>query len=321
MNQFITYIEEVLHIDADYSKYEHLETLPLYLLAGYELYSLTIRSASCLLARPTEQTNLTVLRKQARQLKKLTNLDCVLCLDGVRIYTKEKMLSEGIPFIIAGQQIYMPFLGIALSKNGIRDIPHIEHISFSTQKLLLTAIYQDWKQMTLTETAKALGISKMSVTRIFDELQALDLSFVKQEKKMRRFIWENGRRALWESILPMLRCPVARQYSLSEKTEMGSAKLGGISAVSHYSMLADNSFPVYAVTKDAIKTLKSNSFIQLPDGETPEMVLQVMQYDLAYPDSLAIDPLTAILSLTDEDKNDPRVEMAIERILEVCLRD
>ena len=28
----------------------------------------------------------------------------MLCLDDVRIYTKEKMLSEGIPFIVLGKQ-------------------------------------------------------------------------------------------------------------------------------------------------------------------------------------------------------------------------
>ena len=35
----------------------------------------------------------------------------------------------------------------------------------------------------------------------------------------------------------------------------------------------------------------------------------------------AADPLTAILSLTDDEKSDPRVEAAIEEVLEECLRD
>jgi len=47
-------------------------------------------------------------------------------------------------------------------------------------------------------------------------------------------------------------------------------------------------------------------------SESPEMVIQVMRYNLDYHDAVAIDPLTAILSLTEEDKNDPRIESAVE---------
>lgn len=46
-----------------------------------------------------------------------------------------------------------------------------------------------------------------------------------------------------------------------------------------------------------------------------------MGYDLLYEgdDSLVIDPLSAILSLTPEETNDPRVESAVEEIMEEFL--
>ena len=145
VNRFIEYIEETLHISVDVSVCPQRDSLPLYLRNGIDLYTLTIQSVQCLLARPKETANLSALRKRCVQLKKLTGLDCVLCLDRARIYTKGKMLSEGIPFIIVGQQVYMPFLGIALAQNAIRDIPYKYKISFSTQKMLLTAVYQGWE--------------------------------------------------------------------------------------------------------------------------------------------------------------------------------
>jgi hypothetical protein len=96
-------------------------------------------------------------------------------------------------------------------------------------------------------------------------------------------------------------------------------KLGGMSAVCHYSMLADNAYTIYAVSKDTTKTLDLKKLPPVPDGEIPDMVIQVMRYDLDYKKNTAIDPLTAILSLTAEDKKDPRVEGATEEILEDCL--
>jgi len=321
MIEYIEYIEKTLHVNASVSLYTHLDALPLYLRNAYDLSILTIQNVQCLLARPKEPANLTTLRKQCGQMKNLTGIDCVLCLEGIRIYTKEKMLAEGIPFIIADQQIYMPFLGIVLSKNGIREIPRVEQLSFSTQKLLLTAIYKGWVQVTLTEAAKALGTSKMTVTRCFDELQSLGLTIVKSEGKMRRFIWKGGQRALWETVRPFLRNSVSLQYRLAEIIELDSKKLSGLSAICHYSMLADNSYPVYAISKDAAKRLEPRKLPLAPEDESPAMIIQVIKCDLEYSDSTAIDPLTAILSLKDEEMEDPRVEAAVEEILEDCLYD
>ena len=201
----------------------------------------------------------------------------------------------------------------------MRKLPQTERISFITQKLLLIAIYQGWIQTTLTEAATAVGVSKMTVTRCFDELQALGLPFIKTEGKMRRFLWEDSRQALWKTVRPILRNPVSRQYRYGEKFKIGTTKLGGISAISHYSMLADSPYTVCAVSKADAKALDLNIMPPIPDAETPEMVVQVMPYDLDYGGNAVVDPLTAILSMTDEEMSDPRVEAAVEEILEDCL--
>ena len=321
MDRFIDYIGETLHVDVSASTYEQANELPLYLRSGYDYYTLTIQGVKCLLARPKELVNLTALRKQSGQLKKLTGFDCVLCLDSVRIYTKEKMISEGIPFVIADQQVYMPFLGIALAKNGMRDIPTIAQISFITQRLLLTALYNGWSQITLTEAAEKLEVSKMTVSRCFDELQAIKLPLIETERKMRRFVWQKGRRALWEEVLPFLRNPVVRQYRLGRAFEVIPAKLSGISAICHYSMLSDDKHTTFTITSDEAKALDTRKMLHIPDSESPDMVVHVIRYYHDYHDAVAIDPLTAILSLTEEEKNDPRVETAIEEILEECLHD
>ena len=321
MEQYIMYIKELLHINVSISKFESHGKLPLYLSKSYEFCILTIYEFQCLLARPISPTNLTALRKQCMHLKKLTGLECVLCLQNVRIYTKEKMLSEGTPFIIAGQQIYMPFLGVALAGNKIKDISHIDKISFSTQKLLLTAIYNDWKKITLTEVANVLCVSKMTVTRCFNELQALGLSLVHSGHKLRYFTWQNDRRSLWEFVRPHLRDPVFRQYFLDEKLTHRLMKLSGMSAISHYSMLSDNNYVTYGVTKDTAKSINLHKIPEIPKNESPSIIIQIMGYEYDYRDLVAIDPLSAILSLTDDDLNDPRVEAAVEEILEECLYD
>ena len=51
------------------------------------------------------------------------------------------------------------------------------------------------------------------------------------------------------------------------------------------------------------------------------MVVQVMRYDIDYLGNEAVDPLTAILSLSGSIRDDPRIEAAIEKVLEDCLND
>ena len=76
-----------------------------------------------------------------------------------------------------------------------------------------------------------------------------------------------------------------------------------------------------AVLENAAKGLEPSKMPLIPADENPNMVLHVLRYDLEYRNSAAIDPLTAILSLTDEEKSDPRIESAIEEILEDCFHD
>lgn len=321
MNEYAKFIGKALHQNVEISEFNNRRILPLFLINGYNYLVLTIQETQCLLVQPKEQTNLTSIRKQILHLKKLTGYTCALCLDNIGTYTKRKLLSEGIPFVILNKQIYMPFLGLALSNNDDRDIPVFEQISFSTQKLLLVAIYERWSKTTLTEAAFKLNVSKMTITRCFDELYSTDLDLIKTIGKTRCFVWDGSQRSLWEAVRTILRNPIIREYRLGEVVDIGKASLSGMSAVCHYSMLGDNNYETIAISKDKEKKYDIIKQPKLPNAEMPEMVIQILGYDLYSDGDIAIDPLSAILTLSNEDLNDPRVEIAVEEILKEHLND
>lgn len=313
------YIEKTLHIGADISEYIDTRNLPLYLKEGYVLQTMDVAGLRCLLMQPKEQTNLAALRKQREQLKKLSGMECVLCFDAANGYAKQKLLSEGIPFIVKGTQVYMPFLGVAIAKSKERETQPTERISFLTQRLVIIAIYEGWKSISLAEVAEKMGVSRMSISRSFNELVGLAAALIATKGKTRCFLFP-GAQELWEIIKPVLRSPVYKQYLLDE-TITDLHTLGGMSAVCTYTMLADNSFSTYALTKEEAKQLGISERPTVPKGEIPAAVVQVLQYSIPFADGAAIDPLSAILSLTDEEKADPRVEMAIEQIMEEYVHD
>ncbi len=315
------YIEKMLHIKVAISDYTGIDKLPLYLKGSYRLYTIKLAETDCLLAEPKEAINLSALRKQREQLKKLSRMECVLCFESMNTYTKQKLIEEAIPFIIKEKQIYMPFLGMVLTNQDERILQEVKEISYLTQKLLLVAIYQKWKKILLTDAAKVLCVSKMSVTRCFDELEALKIPLVSKIGRSRYFVWEQSSTALWNMLRPVLRNPVAKEYRLYKPLDMREFPLGGISALSSYTLLNDNGYRTYAITKELAKSLRIGGLPCIPKGEVPAEIIQVMQYDIPFGDGTAVDPLTAILSLSDEDNKDPRIEVAIDEVVEEKVND
>lgn len=83
-------------------------------------------------------------------------------------------------------------------------------------------------------------------------------------------------------------------------------------------MPANGPCPTFAITKAQEKELglqNGKGLAGWDQWDDPACVVQVMRYRLDSMDDAAIDPLSAILSLSEESKNDPRIEGEIENII------
>ena len=314
-------IEKLLHTQCWEMEFPKINQLPLFLRGAYRFRVIEILSTSFLAAEPVEKINLAAMRKHYFKLMELSGMACAFQLNSISAYTKNKMLEEGIPFVLVGKEVYLPFLGVVLNDNVQSERTPPVRLSFMSQKLLLSALYHNVTQMTVTEMAKLLGVSKMSVTRCFDELDGFQMNLIDDNKTAGRYFkWGKSKKEFWELIRPYLRNPVEKELRL-DCLPPWPLPMSGLSAVSHFSMLSDNTYPTYAISKKALKDLQPEKLPQVPQDELPAAIIQVMGYDLLYEgdDSLVIDPLSAILSLTPEETNDPRVESAVEEIMEEFL--
>lgn len=314
-------IEKLLHTQCREIEFTETGRFPSFLRGAYRFSVVELLSIRFLAAAPVEKINLATMRKHHRRLMELSGMACAFQMDSISTYTKNKLLEEGIPFVLTGKEVYLPFSGVVLNGKAQTEKAPPVRLSFMSQKLLLTALYHHVSQMTVTEMAKLLEVSKMSVTRCFDELDALQLGLIEDNKTAGRYFkWEKGKKELWELIRPQLCNPVERELCL-DCLPPWPLPLSGLSAVSHFSMLEDNAYPTYAISKKALKDLQPEKLPQVPQDELPAAVIQVMGYDLLYEggDTLVIDPLSAILSLSAEEISDPRIERAAEEIMRAFL--
>ena len=230
---------------------ELYKKFPLVYRGRYDIFKVETNGVVWMAIYPKDNVGLIMLRRDRAKVEKITGLNCAVFLDRTTFYIKEKMIEEGIPFVIDRKQVFLPFIGYLLSKGNERELAPVHLISFLTQKMLLTAIYERWNGVKVSDAAKRLGVSTKSASRCFDELEYLNIDVLGMKGKSRVINVPDDRKEFWKENIGILRNPVIRKFVLREDIKL--EKKAGISALCEYSLLSDNVYPTYAVTKKELK--------------------------------------------------------------------
>ena len=293
---------------------EVYKKLPLAYRGRYNIFTVEMNGVLWMGIHPKENVGLVMLRRDRAGVEKMTGLNCAIFLDRTTFYIKEKLMEEGIPFVIDGKQVFLPFIGYLLSKENERELPPVHLISFLTQKMLLIAIYERWNEVRVSGAAKRLEVSTKSASRCFDELEYLNVNVLGMKGKSRVINIPDDREQLWQQIESVLRNPVIRRFIL--RKDMKLEKKAGISALCEYSLLSDNAYPTYAVTKKELKASGVKEEKQASELEEIGCVVLEVGYFTDFLGKGLQDPLSVVLSLTEEEQEEERVDISINEMLE-----
>ncbi len=293
---------------------ELYKKLPLVYRGRYDIFIVETNGVLWMAIQPKDDVGLVLLRRDRNCVEKMTGLNCAIFLERTTFYIKEKLMEEGIPFVIDGKQIFLPFIGYLLSKSNERELPPVHLISFLTQKMLLVAIYERWIEMKVSDAAKRLEVSTKSASRCFDELEYLNIGVLGMKGKSRVINIPDDRKQLWQQIESVLRNPVIRRFILRE--DMKFEKKAGISALCEYSLLSDNAYPTYAVTKKELKASGVKEKKQASELEQIGCVVLELGYFIDFLGKGLQDPLSVALSQTREEQKEERVDISINEMLE-----
>ena len=293
---------------------EVYKKLPLAYRGRYNIFTVEMNGVLWMAIHPKEDVGLVMLRRDRAGVEKMTGLNCAIFLDRTTFYIKEKLMEEGIPFVIDGKQVFLPFIGYLLSKENERELPPVHLISFLTQKMLLIAIYERWNEVRVSGAAKRLEVSTKSASRCFDELEYLNVNVLGMKGKSRVINIPDDREQLWQQIESVLRNPVIRRFIL--RKDMKLEKKAGLSALCEYSLLSDNAYPTYAVTKKELKASGVKEEKQASELEEIGCVVLEVGYFTDFLGKGLQDPLSVVLSLTEEEQEEERVDISINEMLE-----
>ena len=308
------YLANKLHMDVRITEAPSLfKSLPLLLKGQYIGYKVETNGVSWVAIEPKGVIGLPQLRKNRAQVERSSGLNCAIFLQTSTFYAKEKMQEEGIPFVIKGKEVYLPFLGILLSGNEQRELKPVHRIAYLTQKILLDGLYESYEKATVTYVSKRMNVSKMAVSKSFDEIEYLGIDVMDNKGKSRAITMSGEKKALWDRIKPFMRDPIIQKFNLKEDIKL--QEKAGISALSEYSMLSDNSYPTYAVLKKDLREKGIQNNKEAIKGEAVGCVVLELGYYLEPFKKNVQDPLSVLLCVEDE-ASDPRVEGAIEEMME-----
>ena len=79
---------------------EVYKKLPLAYRGRYDIFTVETNGVLWMAIQPRDDVGLVLLRRDRTCVEKMTGLNCAIFLDRTTFYIKEKMMEEGIPFVI-----------------------------------------------------------------------------------------------------------------------------------------------------------------------------------------------------------------------------
>ena len=317
------HIQEVLGIDAQGVKpWTRANELPYFLRDAFQFSELELLGQPVVLAiaRVEAKQSLSEVRTWIDKVKALAGQPTVYVTDALASYERRRLIEQKVPFIVPGNQLYLPDLGLDLREYFRQRAPAAKAaLSPSAQAMLISALLRqpwqpDWQP---SRVAAALGYTPMTLSRAVKELTAAGLAAAHTVGRSRWLRMELPPEQIWERAKPALRTPVRRSVWVAAHGAAAHRprRLAGLSALARYSMLSEPKWPVYALTAADWKVATDAGVLELPEPEAGAQEWQVWSYSPALvPDANTVDPLSLTLSL--HENADDRIQMALDELKE-----
>lgn len=315
------YLQEVLGIEAPGVKpWARANELPYFLRDAFQFSELELLGQPVVLAigRADAKQSLSEVRTWLDKVKALAGQPAVYVTDALASYDRRRLIEQKVPFIVPGNQLYLPDLGLDLREYFRQRASATEAaLSPSAQAMLITALLQqpwqsDWQP---SKVAVALGYTPMTLSRAVKELTAAGLATADTVGRSRWLRMELPPEQVWERAKPALRTPVRRTVWVAAHgvAVHRTSRIAGLSALARYSMLTEPKWPVYAMTTADWKAATDAGVRELPEPEAGAQEWQLWSYRPALmPDTTTVDPLSLTLSL--QENTDDRIQLALDEL-------
>ncbi len=316
------YLHDTLGIAPKVRAWPGAGKLPYFLQDAFEVRELKLLDRLILLAidRQPSKRGLATVRSQVDKLRQLAGMPVVYVTGALASYERKRLIEQNVPFMVPGNQLYLPDLGIDL-REYFRQRPAAADTALSpaTQAMLIVVLLRKpWRaEWQPAEVVTDLGYTAMTLSRAVKEITAAGIATMRTEGRARWLHMERTAAETWERAKPLLRSPIRRRFWAQPilNWKPPHVRLAGLSALARYSMLAEPQWPIYAIGPSQWKTATQAGIETLPEQMPGACEWELWHYNPALvPNSETVDPLSLTLSL--QGNTDERVQLALDELKE-----
>lgn len=312
------YIQDTLGLTVDPVPWRGQDRLPFMLQDRYAFHTVQMLGTPCILmmdAGGEEQSPATV-QKHIVLVRAHADGEVIYVRDRITAYNRKRLIEHRVPFIVSGNQMYLPMIGIDLREHFRKLCSDLPQFSPSTQAMFISWLLSgDNRAFTPSEMAARLEYSPMTMTRAFDELESARMGEFTTRGRERFLAFSEPESELWSRAQTFLRSPVQHRVHLRAVAELPHGVRAGLTALAHYTMLAEPGRPVFAVGNRAWKTIRRKyDRHTVPSQEEDAYEVEIWNYDpFLFAENGYADCLSLYLSL--RESRDERVEAALAEMM------
>jgi DNA-binding MarR family transcriptional regulator len=257
----------------------------------------------------------------ARAANQALGQEVVFVFPKLASYERNRLVQKGLRFIVPYSQVFLPGAMVALKEQQApADIrPARAVLSAPAQLLVLFHLqrHETKEPLPLCGWATLLGYSRMTLTRVCDELAQAGLAQKVGRGKVVVIELAGDSRELWEKAAPRMASPVMKRIHVRWRgNRPASAREAGLTALAKVSDLAPGKESVVAMTPATFREVLSHHLLEpepYAEPETAEVELWRYEPGLLSMDGNTVDPLSLYLSL--RGTSDERIEAALAGVL------
>ena len=317
------YLQEILGVAPTLRGLSASETkrAPLFLRSAYNFAEVTLFGQRVILGVRRDDGGETTPGEYAKHISLIRTAmgtPVALVLPRIAPYFRNRLVRQGVPFVVPGRQMFLPFLAVDLREREPR-LPKERGSSLSAaaQALLLRHLLgYAVAARPLKDVASDLGYSNMTLTNVANELDGLHLCEVVRDGRTRQLAFALRGVDLWKRALDHLISPVrARRWSRRAKTKHPKMLAAGLTVFERYTDIADDRLPTFAIWQHEYRRrVERGDLAECESSDDADAAVEVWAYDPArLVDGDCVDRLSLYLAL--RDTTDERVQKELKRLL------
>ena len=249
-------------------------------------------------------------RRLTQQIEEIVNIPVILLLNSLEYHGRERLISQGVYFIISDKYAFLPTL--VMNVRSKRKTKKTAKLTPAAQYVLLHYLLHEKNNVfTIVELETLIPYNYLAIARAVVILEELELCKVEIYQSGTKHIqFDISKKTLWSKAQAYLFSPIKKTV-YSDDTPNENLATSGVNALSYYSCLNPEQYGSVAVwDRDFDRYIKKYNEIE------GLYTIEVWKYPVSIPYKKGgyVDKLSLYLSL--KNNPDPRIEKELEIILE-----